>query len=128
MNAAGYWNKVMTINKNRNAADQINDLDTAQSAPTYRPAHNDESYLRDLVHIASVKAGEPFDEDRPVKPLADQPAHVREQIVDVQVRLCSSGRKDDGGRPVIAARFSFKFPDVLTQLEELGNRVGAFIK
>lgn len=92
----------------------------------YRPVNYDESRLRDLVRIASVKAREPFGEDRPAKPLAEQPAHVRDQIVDVQVRLCSSGWKDDGGRPVIVTRFSFKFPDFLKQLEELGKRVGAF--
>lgn len=86
----------------------------------------EETFFRDLVSIAYLKAGETFDEERDLKPLVDQPAHVLQEIVDVQVRFHRSGKYDGDGRPMIEVSYSFKFRDVIKKIKELGKQVGAF--
>lgn len=86
----------------------------------------EETFFRDLVRIAYLKAGEPFDEDRDLKPLAEQPAHVLQEIVDVQVRFHRSGEYDDDGRPMIEVSYSFKFRDWIKKIKELDTQAEVF--
>lgn len=86
----------------------------------------EETFFRELVRIAYLKAGESFDEERDLKPLADQPERVLQEIVDVQVRFQRSGEYDGDGRPIIEVSYSFKCRDWLKKIKELGKQVGAF--
>ena len=89
---------------------------------------DEDPILRELVNIVEFKMSELFDEHGTIKPLVDQPEHVRKVIDDVQFRFRRTGKHDDAGRPIIAVSCRFKSPDKLKALERLGEHVGAFIK
>lgn len=111
-------------------ADEANEIDVPRNEQTGYLKNFEYRLLRDLVCIASAKARKDFNEHRNLKPLADQPKRILDEIVDVQVQLRRSGRNDDAGRPIIEVSQSFKFRgmDILRELDRHGKRAGAFSK
>ena len=89
---------------------------------------DEDPILRELVNIVEFKVSDLFDEHQNLKPLVEQPEHVRKVIVDVQFRIGQTGKYDDAGRPIIEVLYRFKFCDKLKALEQLGKHVGAFIE
>ena len=118
----------MQTNKKKVGPDEPNEIEMGRNEEAEHLENFDDRILRDLVGIASSKAGKDFDAHSNLKSLADLPKLVREEIVDVQVRLHRSGVNDDAGRPIIDFSYSLEFRefDILRELERRGKEARAF--